>query len=73
MGYEYIKASCKDESLMKELIDWHKSFVELAQKQLGLSNYALYLTGILEGALYMWIILKVIPWIFSPKAVFPDF
>tara|TARA_B100000700_G_scaffold236873_1_gene262915 strand:+ start:166 stop:342 length:177 start_codon:yes stop_codon:yes gene_type:complete len=58
---------------MKKIIDWHKSLVESAQNQLGLSNYTLYLTGIIEGALYMWIILKVIPWIFKSKAEFPDF
>ena len=58
---------------MKKVIEWHKLYVERAQKLLGLSNYALYLTGILEGALYMWIILKVIPWIFGNKTEFPDF
>ena len=60
-------------SLMKKILDWHKSLIEHAQEQLGLSNYALYLAGILEGALYMWIILKVIPWIAGTKAEFPDF
>ena len=58
---------------MKKFIDWHKSFIENAQKELGLSNYALYLAGILEGALYMWIFLKVIPWVFASKTDFPDF
>ena len=58
---------------MKKIIDWHKSFVENAQEQLGLSNYALYLFGIIEGALYMWMFLKVIPWIWSGKDEFPDF
>ncbi len=58
---------------MKKIIDWHKSFIESAQRQLGLSNYTLYLLGILEGALYMWIILKALPWIFRSKAEFPDF
>lgn len=58
---------------MKKIIDWHKSFVERAQEQLGLSNYALYLFGILEGALYMWIFLKIIPWFFRSKAEFPNF
>ena len=58
---------------MKKIIDWHKSFVERAQTQLGLSNYTLYLFGILEGALYMWILLKIIPWFFANKAEFPDF
>ena len=58
---------------MKQLIERHKLFVERAQKQIGLSNYALYLAGILEGALYMWIILKVIPWFFINKSEFPEF
>ena len=58
---------------MKKIIDWHRSFVESAQEQLGLSNYALYLFGILEGALYMRIILNVIPWIFRSQTEFPDF
>ena len=66
-------AASKKVDEMKKIIDWHKSFVERAQKQLGLSTYALYLLGILEGALYMWIILKVIPWFFRSKSVFPDF
>ncbi len=58
---------------MKKIIDWHKSLVESTQQQLGLSNYALYLFGVIEGALYMWIFLKAIPWIFGSKAEFPDF
>tara|TARA_Y100001968_G_scaffold315448_1_gene342058 strand:- start:2023 stop:2199 length:177 start_codon:yes stop_codon:yes gene_type:complete len=58
---------------MKKLIDWHQSFIDRAQKQLGLSNYALYLTGILEGALYMWLIMKVLPWFFGSRGDFPDF
>ena len=58
---------------MNKIIDWHKSLIERAQEQFRLSSYALYLIGILEGALYMWIILKIIPWIFGSKAEFPDF
>ncbi len=58
---------------MRKIIDRHKSFVENAQKQLGLSNYALYLAGILEGALYMWIIMKVVPWFFVSRIEFSDF
>ena len=58
---------------MKKIIDWHKSFVENAQEQLRLSNYALYLFGIIEGALYMWVLLKVIPWFFVTNTEFPDF
>ncbi len=46
--------------LIVKLIKWHKSFVERAQKDLGISNYALYWFGFLEGALIMWIIMKVI-------------
>ena len=58
---------------MKKFFDWHKSLIERAQNQFGLSNYALYLSGILEGAIYMWIILKIIPLFFGSKEVFPDF
>ena len=58
---------------MKKLIEMHKSFIDRAQKQLGLSNYALYLSGILEGALYMWILLKILPLIFVSKMEFPEF
>ena len=43
-----------------KLIQWHKSFVERAQKEMGISNYALYWFGFVEGALIMWIIMKVI-------------
>ena len=60
-------------SLMKKITDWHRSLIDRAQEQLGLSNYALYLAGILEGALYMWILLKAIPWLLGTKAEFPDF
>tara|TARA_Y100001968_G_scaffold141580_1_gene129432 strand:- start:456 stop:629 length:174 start_codon:yes stop_codon:yes gene_type:complete len=45
---------------MSKLIDWHRSFIEKAQKQLGISNYALYWYGFLEGALVMWLITKLI-------------
>ena len=51
------------------LIQWHKSFVERAQKEMGISNYALYWFGFLEGALVMWIIMKVI----SVLRVKPEF
>ncbi len=44
---------------MNKIIDWHRSFVERAQKQFGISNYALYWYGFLEGALVFWIITKV--------------
>ena len=52
------------------LIKWHKSFVERAQKEMGISNYALYWFGFLEGALVMWLLMKVISalWI---KSEFP--
>ena len=43
---------------MNKLIGWHRSFIERAQKQLGISNYALYWFGFLEGALVMWIVFK---------------
>ena len=52
------------------LIKWHKTFVERAQKEMGISNYALYRIGFLEGALVMWLLMKVISalWI---KSEFP--
>ena len=53
-----------------KLIKWHKSFVERAQKELGISNYALYWFGFLEGALIMWIIMKVIS-VVKVKSDFP--
>tara|TARA_Y100001968_G_scaffold199379_1_gene182908 strand:- start:2754 stop:2972 length:219 start_codon:yes stop_codon:yes gene_type:complete len=43
-----------------KLIQWHKAFVERAQKEMGISNYVLYWFGFLEGALVMWVFLKVI-------------
>ena len=43
-----------------KFIQWHKSFVERAQKEMGISNYALYWFGFLEGALVMWLLMKVI-------------
>ena len=45
---------------MNKIIDWHRSFVEKAQKQLGISNYALYWYGFLEGALAFWIVTKFV-------------
>jgi len=53
-----------------KLIQWHKSFVERVQKELGISNYALYWFGFLEGALVMWIIVKVIS-VLNIKSEFP--
>ena len=53
-----------------KLIQWHKSFVERAQKELGISNYALYWFGFLEGALVMWIIMKIIS-VLRVKSEFP--
>ena len=41
-----------------KLIKWHKSFVERAQKEMGISNYALYWFGFIEGTLVMWLIMK---------------
>ena len=46
---------------MKKIIDWHRSLVEKAQKELGLTNYQLYWSGFLEGALVFWIVMKVAP------------
>ncbi len=44
---------------MKEIIDWHRSLVEKAQKELELTNYQLYWSGFLEGVLLLWIVMKV--------------
>ena len=53
-----------------KLIKWHKLFVDRAQKEMGISSYALYWFGFLEGALVMWLLMKVISalWI---KSEFP--
>jgi len=53
-----------------KLIQWHKSFVERAQKEMGISNYALYWFGFFEGALVMWILVKVIS-LLKIKSEFP--
>ncbi len=45
--------------MMKRIIDWHKSLVVRAQEEFGLSGYQMYLSGLLEGALVLWIIIKV--------------
>ncbi len=45
---------------MNKLIAWHKLFVESTQQKLGISNYALYWFGFLEGALIMWILIKLV-------------
>ena len=37
---------------MKKVIDWPRSFVEKAQKELKLTNYQLYWSGFLKGALF---------------------
>ena len=42
-----------------KLIKWHKSFVERPKKEMGISNYALYWFGFLEGALVMWLFMKI--------------
>ena len=44
---------------MKRIIDWHKSLVERAQEEFGLSGYQMYLSGLLEGALVLWVIMKI--------------
>ena len=53
-----------------KLIKWHKSFIERAQKEMGISSYALYWFGFLEGALVMWIFMKVISALMT-KSEFP--
>ncbi|MBW3042561.1 hypothetical protein [Prochlorococcus marinus] len=53
-----------------KLIQWHKSFVERAQKEMGISNYVLYWFGFLEGALVMWIFMKVFS-LMRVKSEFP--
>ena len=58
---------------MKKIIEWHRNLIERGQEQYKLSSYTLYLFGILEGALYMWILLKVIPSFFGSSAEFPEF
>tara|TARA_B100000579_G_scaffold408009_1_gene395742 strand:- start:2825 stop:2992 length:168 start_codon:yes stop_codon:yes gene_type:complete len=52
-----------------KLIKWHKSFVERAQKEMGISNYALYWFGFIEGALVMWLLMKVVS-VFLVKSEF---
>ena len=52
-----------------KIIQWHKSFVERTQKEMGISNYALYWFGFAEGALVIWIIMKV----FSGLKIRSDF
>jgi hypothetical protein len=41
-----------------KLIKWHKSFVERAQKEMGIAKYSLYCFGLLEGALVMRLLMK---------------
>tara|TARA_Y100001968_G_scaffold28689_1_gene22187 strand:- start:1151 stop:1318 length:168 start_codon:yes stop_codon:yes gene_type:complete len=41
-------------------IQWHKSFIERAQKEMGISNYALYWLGFVEGAIVTWLLLKAV-------------
>ena len=53
-----------------KLIQWHKSFIDRAQKEMGISNYALYWFGFLEGSLVMWIIMKVIS-VLGVRSEFP--
>lgn len=52
------------------IFKWHKSFVERTQKEMGISNYTLYWFGFVEGALIMWIIMKVISG-FKIRSEFP--
>ena len=55
---------------MKRIIDWHKTLVESAQQQFGLSGYQMYLSGLLEGALVLWVIMKVAD-LFKTTSDFP--
>ena len=55
---------------MKRIIDWHKSLVERAQEEFGLSGYQMYLSGLLEGALVLWVIMKVVD-LFKTTSDFP--
>ena len=55
---------------MKRIIDWHKSLVERAQEEFGLSGYQMYLSGLLEGALVLWVIMKVAE-LFKTTSDFP--
>ncbi len=52
------------------IIQWHKLLVERVQKELGISNYALYWFGFLEGAFVMWLIIKVVT-VVTTKSAFP--
>ena len=56
---------------MKKLIDWHRAYIESAQKALGLDNYALYWSGFLEGALFFWILTKILAFINRPSVDIP--
>ena len=53
-----------------KLIQWHKSFIDRAQKEMGISNYALYWFGFLEGAVFFWIMMKVIS-VLGVRSEFP--
>ena len=44
---------------MKKIIDWHRSLVEKSKKEMELTSYELYWSGFLEGALVLWIVMKV--------------
>ena len=44
---------------MKKIIDWHRSLLEKAQKELELTNHQMFWSGFLEGALVLWIVMKV--------------
>ena len=55
---------------MKKLIDWHKSLIERAQEQFGLSGYQMYLSGFLEGALVIWVIIQISS-LFKTSSEFP--
>ena len=44
---------------MKDLIEWHKKIIDQVQKETGLSSYALHWMSFIEGALVMWVIMRI--------------
>ena len=45
---------------MKQLIEWHKSIINKVKIETGISNYALHWISFFEGALLMWILMRLI-------------
>ena len=56
IGYIFLENYQKQ---MKKLIGWHKTTLERVQKEMGVSNYVMYWMSFLEGALVMWIIMRL--------------